>query len=205
MSLIVLGLLVVLILQRCGGPSVSVPKDTHDTVTVVYHHYHDSTIVSKPTIVNHIAAQPQDIPPEMAPDTSTERLLAQYNALLSLHYSKNIAQDSLKMASGDTVYGTVHITDTISQNIITGRKYTYHLDIPERLTIITNTIYPKPKFQVYVGGGVLGDLDELVSGVELGALLKNRKDQVFGVKVQKVINQPITYGLTSYWKIRLKK
>lgn len=200
-SLIVLALLVVVYLQRCGGNTPIAPINTHDTVTIIYHHYHDSTIVSKPTIVNHIPAQPKDIPPEAAPDTNYSLLLAQYNNLSQLYYSKNIAKDSLKIDST----GIVRTTDTIQRNGIVGRKWDYHFDIREKITTITNTIYSPQKRQLYFGGGILGNQSQFISGGEIGIFYKDRRDRVFKIGAQKLINQPITYGLSNYWKIKLRK
>jgi hypothetical protein len=200
-SLIVLALVVILYLQRCTTGDPVVPKNTHDTVIIVYHHYHDSTIISKPTIVNHISATEHDIPPTTAPDTNYSRLVAQYDSLRQLYYSKNIAKDSLKMDST----GIVYTTDTTQRNVIIGRRWTYHLDIPEKVTTITNTIYPQPKFQMYVGLGVMGEQEKLVNGAELSALLKNRKDQIFGLSVQKQIGLPLEYTISSYWKLKFHK
>lgn len=199
-SLIVVGLLVILYLQRCSQTpsSPTTPQDTHDTLRVEYHYYHDSTIYSKPTIVNNILPIKETIPKA---DTTYAGLKKQYDSLASLYYSTRIQYDSARVDS----IGYVTTLDTVNQNVITGRKW--HFNIRERLieTTITNNIYQKSKTQVYIGGLIHGSQELLISGVGVGGFLKNKKDQVYALSVQKLNNQPITYGAGMYWKIKLKK
>ena len=202
-SLIVLALLIIVYLQRCSGEGDGTKSgvNTHDTIIIEHHHYHDSTIISKPTIINRIAAKVEDIPLKMLPNTDSAILRAQYDSLLQLYYSKNISTDSIKIDS----IGTVKLIDTLSQNNIVSRKWNYKFDIKERLTTITNTIYPKSKIQLYAGIGILGNEEDIVNGVEIGFLLKNKKDQMFGISAQKMIDWPVEYGIQTYWKVNLKK
>lgn len=200
-SLIVIGLLIILYFQRCSSPVPTVPKATHDTVYTIIHHYHDSTIYSKPTLINHIAPKPIDIPPQMEADTSYPKLLSQYDSLKKLYYSRNIYRDSINVDS----IGSVSITDTTFQNQIVGRKWHTNFDIKEHVITITNTIPIKPRTQVYIGGSVYGSENQLVNGAGISLLLRNKRDQMYGITAQKLLNYPITYGANFYYKLKLRK
>lgn len=205
-SLIIVALLVVVYFQRCGGGnSPIVPINTHDTTEIVIHHYHDSTIFSKPTIINRIYPTEKDSVPTVPSGASAELITALYDSLARVHYTKNVAKDRLQISSGDTIYATVDVTDTIQRNEIIGRRWDYRLDIPEKITTITHTIYSPQKRQLYFGGGILGNQNQFIAGGEIGLFYKDRRDRVFKIGAQKLLNQPTTYGLSSYWKIHLWK
>lgn len=192
-SLIAIGLLVVLYLQRCGSPSV--PPSKPDTIRVEYHYYHDSTTVSKPVIINQIRPTKEQVPPQMIPDTNYSRLKSQYEDLRDKYLTKNISVDSLKIDSG-----YVATTDTTQYNKIIGRRWDYHI----RSTVIETTITKpcSPKNQIYLGGGLLGNKDHPVDGLIIGAFLKNKRDQVYKLGIQKTLSEPITYELSTYWKLK---
>jgi hypothetical protein len=203
-SLIVLALVIVVYLQRCGGGggNVTIPQNTHDTTTKEIHHYHEITIYKTNYIPSgHIPAKPSDIPSTMAPDTNYSRLVGQFDSLKQLYYSKNIYKDSIPL---DTI-GYVDITDTIGQNRLLGRKWHPKYSITEKITTITNTIYPPQRFQVYFGGEILGNEKQIVDGAALDLLFKTKKDRIYTIGVEKLLNYPITYKLGSFWKINLRK
>lgn len=197
-SLIVIGLLSLIYFQRCNQPSVPPAKPDTVRIETIIHHYHDSVIVSKPTIINHILASKENIP---AADTNYNRLKTQYDSLALEYYSKNISQDSLKIDS----IGTVSTIDSVSQNKIVGRKWSYHLDIKERIIDNYITLPPKLRNQIYIGGGLIGNQLKPLSGIKVGFMLKNKKDQVFGIGVEKQWSQPLLYETTMYWKIKFHK
>jgi hypothetical protein len=95
--------------------------------------------------------------------------------LLEKYYSKNSYKDVLKI---DTI-GTVTISDTISQNAITGRSFTYNLKYP----VITNTVTIKeqyqPRNQWYYGFSVGANKADLINAFKGGFAIKNKKDQMF--------------------------
>ena len=195
-DIIIIVLILVLFLQRCGKGTDSVePKIIRDTTWVIK----DSTITTKPQVVGTITVPVDRWNTEYLPDTNYTKLLAQYMDVTNKFLASNIHSDSLKIDS----VGYVHVKDTVSQNLITSRSYTYNLKYP----IIKETIIvpEEKKTQVYIGGGIEGDESELVRDVSVGLLLKNKKDQMFGVNVGYSLYYGMQYGISSYWKIKLRK
>jgi hypothetical protein len=102
-------------------------------------------------------------------------------------------------------FGYIKVVDTLQKNQMVGRSFIKDLKIPEKTITITNTIYPDAKRQMYVGGGILGNKDNIVGQVQAGLLLKNKKDQIFGISTGINANGQVQYGVSSFWKIKLKK
>lgn len=198
-DVVIVVLLIILLLQRCGGggnpKNPTVPQITRDTVWV----HKDSTITTKPQIIGTVTVPIDRWNTEYLPDTNYTKLLAQYMDITSKFLASNMHSDSLKIDS----IGYVHVSDTVSRNLITSRSYRYNLKYP----IIKETItIPEPKkTQVYIGGELQGNDNELVSDVSVGLLLKNKKDQIFGLNVGYSVYGGVQFGLSSYWKIKLRK
>jgi hypothetical protein len=70
---------------------------------------------------------------------------------------------------------------------------------------MTITKYAEPTRQLYVGGGINNSSLTNFRSVEAGVLYKTKKDQIFGGKVNVNVDGSITYGVQSYWKIKMKK
>lgn len=198
LSLIVLALLVVILLQRCGAPKPSdEPIIIRDTTWIIK----DSTVYSKPQLIKTI---PVDVSRDTIinhylPDTNYSRLLAQYQEVVSKFLATNLYSDSVRI---DTV-GYVKVTDTVSQNQLQKRGYKINIKYP----VITETIIkPAPKVnQLYVGGGVEGNKTNLVNQINVGLLLKNKRDQIYGVYGGLNASGQPQIGVNSFWKITLKK
>lgn len=93
------------------------------------------------------------------------------------HYGDSI---QLKDTSGTRV-GVVKLDQTVSENTLKSTQPTYQLSFPHTITTITNTIYPKPVNQVYVGVGVESSITvPSFNQLDLGLLLKNKQDNIFG-------------------------
>jgi hypothetical protein len=58
---------------------------------------------------------------------------------------------------------------------------------------------------VYFGGEILGNEKQIIDGAALDLLFKTKKDRIYTIGVEKLLNYPITYKLGSFWKINLKK
>lgn len=198
LNLIILALLVVVLLQRCEAPKPSEGvKIIRDTTWIIK----DCTINSKPQIVQTI---PVDVSRDTIinhylPDTNYQKLVQQYQELVSKYLATNLYSDSVRI---DTI-GYVKVTDTISQNMLLKRGYRINVKYP----IITETIIkPAPKVnQLYVGGGVEGNKTNLVNQINAGLLFKNKKDQIFGVHGAIDASGQPQIGVSSFWKITLKK
>ncbi len=197
--LIIIALFGVLMLQRCGGDGNKFdPVIKRDTVVSVIHHFYQDTTNSQPKIIVNIPPTKQDIPIIMLPDSNYSSLLKQYDSLLTIHYSKNIQQDSLKI---DT-FGYVKTLDTVYDNKIIGRKWTTNLKIPEKTNTITITQTLPPKTQVYIGLSLSGNQETPINGAGVGGLLKNRREQIYGVKASLMNKVGIVYEIQTYWNLK---
>ena len=187
-----------MVLQRCGSNEpVDVPKIIRDTMWVS----NDTTIVSKPQVIKTIPYEVsrETIIKEYLPDSNYAGLLKQYEDLVSQLLAKNIMQDSIRIDTN----GYVKITDTVQKNLIVGRSTELSIKYP--VIKETVTIPQKKVSQLYLGGQVSASQGQLINGLNGGLLLKNKKDQIYGVTVGVNTDGNISYGLQSYWKIKLKK
>jgi hypothetical protein len=198
-NLIVLILIVVVLLQRCDiatsrhNDTIKIVKDTvwvHNDTMVVTKPQIIKTIpidVSRDTIINHYI-----------PDTNYQKLVLQYQEVVNQLLAKNIHEDMIRIDTN----GYVKITDTVQRNTVIGRSSEVSIKYP----IIKETItLPAPKVrQVYAGGQVAGNSAELINSINAGLLLKNKKDQIYGITVGLSAQGQVSYGLQSYWKLKLK-
>jgi len=204
LSIIIVVLIAIVFLQQsgCGGAN-SGKHNTSDTVVLhdTSWQVHDSLIVKKMkgTIIHDTAP----IPAHYIADTSYIGLKVQYDTLLTKFLALTVYADTLKL---DTL-GYVAIADTVKENQLKNRSYRYNYKIPTitEKTTITNTIYEKPKTQLYLGGGINGNQTLGITGASVGLLLKNKKDHIFGLNIGTQVTGGATYGIQSYWKIKLKK
>jgi hypothetical protein len=197
-EILVIVILVIILLQRCSKDPVVVeqPRIIRDTTWV----FKDSTITKQPQIIKTITVPVEQWNTEYLPDTSSmSKLMAQYNQLASKFLALNISTDSIVVDS----IGKVYITDTVTTNIIKNRKLSYNFKFP----IVTNTIIlPEPKkTQWYIGGTIEGEQGTLISQINANLLIKNKKDQIFGGSVGLNNSGALQIGLSSFWKIKLKK
>lgn len=197
-EILIVVLLVIILLQRCSKEPVVVeqPKIIRDTTWV----YKDSTITRQPQIIKTITVPVEQWNTEYLPDTSSMAILVkQYNELASKFLALNISVDSLTV---DTI-GKVYITDTVTNNVIKNRKLSYNLKFP---TITNTIILPEPKkTQWYVGGTIQGEQGAIISQINANLLIKNKKDQIFGGSVGLNNSGALQIGLSSFWKIKLRK
>jgi hypothetical protein len=198
LSLVTLLLVLIVLLQRCDAPKPSdEPKIIRDTTWIIK----DSTVYSKPQVIKTIPVNVYHDTTyrEYLPDTNYQRLVIQYQDVVNQLLAKNIQADSLKIDS----IGYVHVLDTVQKNLVVGRSFKYSLTYP----VIKETVIMPParKNQLYVGGEVEGSLTSLVSGINAGLLFKNKKDQIFGLKAGLTPQGQPNVGVSSFWKITLKK
>ena len=194
-EIVILILLIIILLQKCGGnpENPTAPQITRDTVWV----HTDSTILSKPQLIK---TEPYAVPidrwtTEYLPDTNYAKLVLQYELIVRELLAKNIHSDSIKIDS----IGHVYITDTVSKNQIVSRTTHYNLKYP----VITNTItLPAPKVrQLYWGIGVSGYKQDLMDNMKLGLMYKNKKDVMFGPSLNIQQNGTLRYGAEIFFKL----
>ena len=199
-ELLVIVLLVIILLQRCGKdkPVVTeVPKIVRDTVWIT----NTGTTITKPTVTTTVpyTVTVDHWNTQYLPDTSSlTKLVKQYEELVRKFLATNVQKDSVKIDS----IGHVYITDSVSANSIKSRSVTWNLKYPQITTTIT---IPEPKkVKWYVGGFVQGEESSLVNGIGAGLMINNKKDQLFGGHVSLNSTGKLQFGLSSYWKIKIK-
>ena len=203
MAVVVIILVALLFLQRCNTPKVEIPKPIitvqHDTI---YYTVHDTLWTLK-----YIPGKPMAGDTKWKHDTvyipakDYDGLLKQYTHIEEQYFGYFPYEVKLSLGK----YGSAILYDTISTNNIVGSKFIYDIKVPE----INNTTTIKepyiPKTQFYLGGGIDGSKNSLISSMDIGFLVKNKKDQIFGVKAGMGIDGVPHYGVQSYWKISFKK
>lgn len=189
--ILILGLII--ILQRCSKPEIITEKPVvvRDTVWATT----QDVVITNPTLIKTIPGKTET---NYIPDPDYKNLILQYQKLVENYTAQNIHRDSIKIDS----IGYVKIEDTVSHNLITGRKTSYSLKYP----IITNTITLPlvRKNQIYYGGGLEYSP---MNGQEFnaGILLKTKSDQVYSVYGGLNSNGGYQIGIQSFWKIKLHK
>lgn len=203
LSVIILVLIAIIFLQRsCHQKEIGDIVSHRDTTVVVdtVVEVHENTVTRKvPLIKRDTSYLPTDT--QYLPDPDYTVLKARFEALVKEHTARNIYSDSLRLDS----IGYVIVNDSVQFNKLFDRSYKYHYELPTITKTVTVVEHPKKINQLYVGGGVLGNKTQGVAGAEVGLLLKNKKDQIYGVKVGSDINGNLLYGVQGYWKIKLKK
>lgn len=195
-TLIILLLVFIIFIERTTKkPESDPPTIIRDTVWI----HHDSVVYAKPLPTQTIPPSQQVInSPQFIPDTNYSALLKQYNKLLILYLSTNIHKDKLNIDS----LGYVNVIDSVSENLIKGRSYEYHITYPQVTEHITTNI---KKTQLYVGGSLQGSMLYPINQINAGILMKNKKDQIFGAYTGINKDGQLQLGVSSYWKINFSK
>ena len=191
-NIIIIALLLVLFLQQLGSSSSSESKVKRDTVWI----HTDSTVYSKPTLIKTIPFPYKEKSIQYIPDTNYSKLVLQYNKLVDKFLSANLYKDSLKIDS----IGYVIVNDTISNNILKNRSFVYNLKYPK----VVERIPEKKRNQVYYGFN-LGLGDNSIQSISAGALLKTKKDHIWGAQVGINSDEQIIYTIQTYWKLSFRK
>jgi len=203
LSIIIVILVVVLFFQQggCGYVNFSGKKSDTTVIRDTQWSVHDTTIYKTLMGKGKTLHDTIQTPPEYIADTNYPKLLAQYNDLLSKYMALVEFKDTIRL---DTL-GYVSIIDTVNQNSIRGRSVRSNYKIPTITNTVTIQHYEKPKTQMFFGGGIDGNQTLGITGASLGVLLKNKKDHIYGLNLGTQIDGGVTYGIQSYWKIKLKK
>jgi len=193
---IVIAILVIIIyLGRCSNPTIITPPKV---ITIIDTIRITDTVKSKPKLIKGDSIPYAKWDTMYIPDTSYRGLKRQYFEMANNYLSNRYYSDTLKIK--DSITGWIFVTDTVQKNLLTGRGYAYSLSYPKVTTIIT---LPAPKVrQVYIGGQLSGNQSSPISKAEIGLLYKDKKDQIFGVHLG--YSNQIEFGVSSYWKIKLK-
>ena len=182
-------------LQKCHEANQSVKADTIRTVDTVYI-TRDTVIVSKPRIT---ATLPPSVIPDSYIPTNCDSLSKRYQELLQAYFSSNLYQDTVRIDSSMLV-----VSDTVTRNLITGRKYQAFFKIPKITETITVTKQTAPTRQLYIGGGLQTNQNFQPSGVSGGLLYKSKKDWIVNATVTATKDGTLVYSANTYFKIKLK-
>ena len=198
MNKLLTGIILVLVLYVAFSKNGCTPKhqksDTlivHDTTWQRY----DSLVYSKPK-PGKIVYMPPTV--EYLADTNYARLKEQYDSLLKEFFALKTYYDTVRL---DTL-GYVSVIDSVQKNGIIGRSFHTNYKIPTITTTKTITHYAPPKAALFFGGGVEGNKTLGVTGANVGILYKSKKDKIVGLNVGSTIGQQLTFGVSSYWKIK---
>ena len=185
-------LLIIISFQRCNRKYDVITRIETKIDTMWVHHI--NTIVSKPVIIK---AEPV-IDTMYLPNPNYDILKGQYEVLAKKFLMKNSYSDKILVDS----IGYVQVDETVTKNEILNRKLTYKLDYP----IITKTVNTYiNKTQIYGGLHLQGNPTSIIDQAHVGILIKNRKDQIYGIYAGPDFNGHMNYGVQMYWKIKLHK
>ena len=194
---IILTLIVVLLLQRSCDKAESIGDTIEVKTDTIYKHVHD-TVIKKVTVLKkeyiHINK------PEYYPGETIDTCKTRFQNLLKEHLVRTIYTDTLKLDS----LGTIVIKDTVWINKLYGkREYIKDYKIPQVTKTITITKQEEPKKQLYVGlNGFVNRTN--ITAFSPGFIYKTKKDHIYQASIGVDFNGTITYGLGTYWKIKIK-
>jgi hypothetical protein len=200
-GLIIVGLTAFIFFNRgCEKGSGIKGPDTlvvHDTTWQI----HDKTIIKEVPVLKEIPVSHEVLVKTYQADTNYPGLKKQYEELVKKYASRRVYKDSVKVGT----HGYIEVIDTVGENKLGKRTTKDNFKIPIVKETMTITKYAEPTRQLYVGGGVNSTSLTNFRSVEAGLLYKTKKDQIFGAKVAVAVDGSVTYGVSSYWKVKLKK
>lgn len=195
-NLIIVVLLMIIIFWQRFLIEHREPLEPVIRIDTIYERY-DSIIHTKPVVIH---SKPV-IEIQYKPSGDYVELLKQYQSMSSLFLMKKTYKDSIPLDK----FGSIQVTDTIFKNNIIDRSYKYDLNIPTVTITETNTIREPTRTQVYIGGSLQGQAPAIINQVNVGFLVKNKKDQVYGIYAGPNFKGEMNYGVQLYWKIKFRK
>lgn len=198
MNKLLTGIILVLVLYVAFSKNGCSPKVQKSDTTIVHDttwSVKDSLIYSKP-LPGKIVYMPPTV--EYLADTNYAKLKMQYDSLLKEFFALKTYYDTVRL---DTL-GYVSVIDSVQKNGIIGRSFYTNYKIPTITTTKTITHYAPLKAALFFGGGIEGNKTLGVTGAQLGILYKSKKDKIVGVNVGSTIGEQLTFGISSYWKIK---
>lgn len=207
-QLIILFLCVLLCLQQCssctaikgyqkqldeckaGRPVINVPQ-----VVAI-----DTQFVHHTDTVTHTKLQPYKVVvPRVDSFVAFEPLPFDTAAFLQNYFSTAFYTDTTK-----TSYGRIVISDTLSQNRITGRSVITDLTIPTVTVTKEKTVEAPKRTQVYVTLLATGSEEAPLGALGGGFLLKTKKDALWHLTSQMDAQKRLYFSLGRSWKISFK-
>jgi len=194
--IIILGTLVIYFYNNSKHEGVKGPDTlvVHDTTWQV----HEKTIVKEVPFIKEIPVSHEVLVTRYQPDTSYPGLKKQYDELAKKYASRRVYVDSVKVGT----HGYIQITDTVAENKLGKRTAKDNFKIPIVKETMTITKYAPPTRNIFVGGGVNASGVNKVTGAEAGLLYKDKKDNIFGGKVNINTEGNVGFGFSYYYKIK---
>ncbi len=195
--IIIACLVAIILIQRSCDKIEKAGDTTEVKIDTIYKHVHD-TITKEVTVYKkqyvHINK------PEYYPGETIDTCKARFQNLLKEHLVRTIYTDTLKLDS----LGTIVIRDTVWINKLYGKRgYIKDYKIPQVIKTITITKQEETKRQLYVGlNGFVNRTD--ITAFSPGFIYKTKKDHIYQGSIGVDFNGTITYGLGTYWKIKIK-
>jgi hypothetical protein len=192
--IIIAGLVLLIIMMRsCDSFDEKKPANIITKTDTTYRSIHDT--ITKTVREVSVKYVPFKIyKPSKNIDTCNSRL----DSLLMEHSMMRAYRDTLSIDS----VGTVVVLDTVWRNKLSGRTYISNYTVPTITNTITKT--EDPKRQLYIGGNIFAD-KRILHIFSSGLIYKDRKDRVYQANIGVTMDGNISYGLGTYWKIKLKK
>ena len=197
--LVIVALVAIILLQRsCDGIFDSVEEQTKIKTDTVYKHIHDT--ITKDVKVIHTEYVPID-KPEYTSGEALDTCKARFQNLLKEHLTKRVYIDTLKLDS----LGSIVVKDTVWINKLYGKRtYVKDYKIPYVTKTITTIQKEEPKRQLYAGGNLFGNANALQAIIP-GLVYKDKKDRIYQANVGVNFDGSLTFGIGTYWKIKLNK
>lgn len=193
--LLIVVLFIIILLQRKNEKIVETIKT--DTITIL-HEIHD-TITSKPVFIKGKNDTTWMTKIEYVPSENCDSLLNQYKKLGNEFFATNVYATDFPIKE----YGKITVVDTIKENSLFSSHLITKIVIPEKIVTIEKP--QKPKRQFYAGIGVVGNPSFPINGAQAGIIYKDKKDRMLGANVGWMDDCGMYYGISSYWKIKIKK
>ena len=190
----------IILLQRsCNNPNPITPKPKIVTVIQIKDSIIHDTLKGKPIFISSKKDTSWVHDTAYIPSANYDDLLKQYDQLGDKYFSTNVYKTPFSLGK----FGSVNVTDTIVANRIKGSDIKYTLNIPETTKTITIHDPYVPQQQIYIGGSLQASQYDGMTGGEIGLIYKNKKDQLYQVKAIFNKGTGLSYGVGTYWKIKL--
>lgn len=194
-SYIIIVILITVILLQRSCNNVDIKQDVKIETDTIYKKVTD-TIFKTATVIKKQYVYIDK--PEYTSGETIDTCKSRFNNLLKEHLTMNVYSDTIKIDS----IGKLVIKDTVWANKLYGkRKVLIDYRIPTVIKTITK--FEEPKRQLYIGGNLFGNTSSL-NFITPGIIYKNKKDQIFQASIGLNFNGTITYGVGTYWKIKIK-
>lgn len=198
-GLLVIGVIVLLLLRKCGGTGQTVETK----IDTVYKEVKGDSVFIPVVREHYIRGKAPKAFEKWDTLYLPEITEANCDSILNEYASFNLYSNVMDIKDDSSNYGTVTIDDTVTRNKIVGRGVKYDLRIPEITKTITLT-QPR-RNQIYAGAGLWGNENDFLAGYEVNLSLKTKQDRIVGIGYQQIFNGGHYYKVEYRHKISFRK